>query len=64
MRGDIHKRQMELTMRRTERNRVKRRLDRAEAGLKEARMTRDRFHKQLTKEQQDVAKLGRFSFCQ
>ena len=63
MRGDIHKRQMELTMRRTERNRVKRRLDGAEAGLKEARMTRDRFHKQLTKEQQDVAKLGRFSFA-
>ena len=63
MRGDIHERQMELTLRRTERNRVKRRLDGAEVGLKEARMTRDRFHKQLTKEQQDVAKLGRFSFA-
>jgi hypothetical protein len=63
MRVDIHERQMELSMRRTERNRVKRRLEGAGAQLKEARMTRDRFHKQLTKEQQDVAKLGRFSFA-
>jgi len=63
MSGTIHERQMELTSRRTERNRVKRRLEGAEAGLKEARKARDRFHKQLTKEQQDVAKLGRFSFA-
>ena len=63
MREDIHERQLTLTMKRTERNRVKRRLEGAETGLKEARMIRDRFHKQLTKEQQDVAKLGRFSFA-
>ena len=62
MRPDIHERQMELTLKRTERNRVKRRLDGAEEQLKEALALRDRLHRQLTKEQQDVAKLGKFSF--
>ncbi len=62
MKNDMHERQMALTMRRTERNRVKRRLDGAEAQLKEVRTLRDRLHKQLTKEQQDVVKLGKFSF--
>ncbi|MCG7343448.1 hypothetical protein MHZ92_04850 [Sporosarcina sp. ACRSL] len=62
MRADIHERQMELTMLRNERNRVKRRLDGAEAQYKEAVQLRDRLHRQLTKEQQDVVKLGKFSF--
>lgn len=63
MKNDMHERQMTLTMRRTERNRVKRRLDGAKAQLKEVRTLRDRLHKQLTKEQQDVVKLGKFSFA-
>lgn len=62
MRQDIHKRQMELTMIRTECNRVKRRLGGTEAQLKEAYALRDRLQKQLTKEQQDVVQLGKFSF--
>lgn len=62
MKPDIRERQMELTMRRNERNRIKRRLDGTEKKLKEAIALRDRLHRQLTKEQQDVAKLGKFSF--
>lgn len=62
MRQDILKRQMDLTMLRTERNRVKRRLDGTEAQLKDARALRDQLQKQLTKEQQDVVQLGKFSF--
>ena len=62
MRQDIHERQMELTMKRTERNRVKRRLDGAEQQLKEASVLRDQLQQQLTKEQLDVVKLGKFSF--
>lgn len=63
MRADIHERQMELTMLRNERNRVKRRLEGAEAQYKEAVRLRDRLHRQLSKEQQDVVKLGKFSFA-
>ena len=62
MRTNIHERQMELTMLRNERNRLKRRLDGAEAQYKEAIRLRDRLHQQLSKEQQDVVKLGKFSF--
>ncbi|MFJ7935330.1 hypothetical protein [Sporosarcina sp. NPDC096371] len=62
MRQDIYERQMDLTMKRTEYNRIKRRLDGAEAQLKEAIVLRDELHQQLTKEQQDVVKLGKFSF--
>ena len=62
MRQDIHERQLELAMRRTQRNRIKRRLDGAELQLSEAIVIRDKCHKQLTKEQQDVVKLGKFSF--
>lgn len=61
--SNIQERQLELTMRRTERNRVKRRLEGAEQKLNEAIAQRDRLHKQLTIEQQDVAKLGKFSFA-
>ncbi|CAM3191725.1 hypothetical protein FITA111629_09120 [Filibacter tadaridae] len=62
MQRDIHERQMELMMKRTERNRIKRRLDGTEQQLNEATVLRDRLHKQLTKEQLDVVKLGKFSF--
>lgn len=62
MRAEIYERQQKLTVKRTERDRVKRRLDGAETQLKEAYAIRNRLHKQLTKEQQDVVKLGRFSF--
>ncbi|MCG3087637.1 hypothetical protein [Sporosarcina cyprini] len=63
MRNSIQERQMELTMRRNERNRVVRRLDSAESQLKEAIRLRDRLQRQLSKEQQDVIKLGKFSFA-
>ena len=63
MRTNIHERQMELTMLRNERNRMKRRLEGAESQYKEAVRLRDRLHKQLSKEQQDVVKLGKFSFA-
>lgn len=63
MRVDIYERQMELTMLRNERNRVKRRLEGAETQYKEAVRLRDRLHRQLSKEQQDVVKLGKFSFA-
>ena len=62
MKENMHERQMELRMKMTERNRVKRRLDGAVEQLETARSLRDHLHKQLTKEQQDVVKLGRFSF--
>ncbi|QTD39979.1 hypothetical protein [Sporosarcina sp. Te-1] len=63
MGNSIQERQMELTMRRNERNRVIRRLDGAEAQLKDAIQLRDRLQQQLSKEQQDVIKLGKFSFA-
>jgi len=62
MRQDIYDRQMELTMKRTERDRIKRRLNGAEKRLVEAIDSRDRLYRRLTKEQQDIAKLGKFSF--
>lgn len=62
MQKDIYKKQQDLMIKTNERNRVKRRLDGAERQLQEARATRDHLHKQLTREQQDVVKLGRFSF--
>lgn len=58
----MQERQMELTMLRNERNRIRRRLEGAETQLKEAKRNRDRLHTQLTKEQQDVLALGKFSF--
>ncbi|WP_342507396.1 hypothetical protein [Sporosarcina sp. FSL K6-2383] len=59
---DLYERQMDLTMKRTAYNRITRRLDGAEAQLQEAIVLRDELHKQLTKEQQDVVKLGKFTF--
>lgn len=62
MRTDIHERQMELTTLRNERDRVRRRLEGAEVQYKAALETRGRLEWQLSKEQQDVIKLGKFSF--
>ena len=62
MRQEIQERQIELTMIRTERNRVKRRLEGTEVKLKDAIIQRDNLHEKLTKEQQDIVKLGKFSF--
>lgn len=62
MKNDLQKKQMELTMRRNERNRLQRRLQSTEEKLKEAMRLRDQYHRKLTKEQQDIAKLGKFSF--
>src|SRR5690606_26921061 len=62
MKQQLQERQMELTMKINERNRIKRRLESAEQQLKEATATRDRLRAQLTKEQQDIVKLGKFSF--
>ena len=59
---NLHERQMKLTMSINERNRLKRRLDGSKIQLKEALGLRDRLHQQLTKEQRDVLKLGKFSF--
>ena len=47
MRQDIHERQMELTMIRTERNRVKRRLEGVEVKLKDAIIQRNNLHEKL-----------------
>lgn len=62
MRQDIHERQMDLAMKRTAYHRIKRRLEGAKAHLAEVVILRDGLQKQLTKEQQDVVKLGKFSF--
>lgn len=63
MRSDIHERQVELTALRNERDRVRRRLEGAEIQYKAALETRGRLEWQLSKEQQDVIKLGKFSFA-
>lgn len=62
MRERLRTRQMQLTTLRNERNRLKRRLEGAETQLKEAHQLRNELEKQLTKEQQDVIRLGKFSF--
>lgn len=62
MKQNILEKQMELKMIRSEHNRVQRRLDGTETQLKEAIVLRNTLHMQLTKEQQDVVKLGKFSF--
>ena len=61
MRKEIHNKQMELSMIRNERDRVKRRLEAAELKRQEASKSRNQLHKKLSKEQQDVVKLGKFS---
>lgn len=62
MKETMHERQMALTLLKNESNRIMRRLTEAENRLKKATAERDRLECQLTKEQQDVMKLGKFSF--
>lgn len=62
MREQLRERQMQLTTLRNERNRLQRRFEGAEAQLKEAHRLRNALEKKLTKEQQDVIRLGKFSF--
>lgn len=63
MAKNIYDKQLELSMLRNERNRVKRRLEDAEKKLKEALRNRNQLKSQLKKEQHDVVKLGKFSFA-
>lgn len=63
MREEIYDRQTELRMRMTERDRMKKRYGAKEAERGEARRNHDRLKARLTKEQQDVLKLGQFSFA-
>lgn len=63
MRTAIHERQIALTTLRNERDRVRRRLEGAEVQYKAALETRGKLEWQLSKEQQDVIKLGKFSFA-
>ncbi|WP_213421765.1 hypothetical protein [Bhargavaea massiliensis] len=63
MREEIYDRQTELRMRMTERDRMKKRYESKEAERAEARRNYDRLKAHLTKEQQDVLKLGQFSFA-
>lgn len=61
MRKEIHEKQMKLSIVRNKRDRVQRRLDTAEVQLREAIEIRDQLFEKLSKEQQDVVKLGQFS---
>lgn len=61
MRNDMYDKQIALSMILNEKSRVQRRLEGAEEKLQEAYQIRNRLHKQLTKEQQDVVSLGKFS---
>ncbi|MFC7366432.1 MULTISPECIES: hypothetical protein [Bhargavaea] len=63
MREAIYDRQTELRMRMTERDRMKKRYEAKEAERAGARRDYDRLKAHLTKEQQDVLKLGQFSFA-
>ncbi|SIT87198.1 hypothetical protein [Edaphobacillus lindanitolerans] len=63
MRDEIYDRQTELRMRMTELGRIKKRYEAKEAERQEAKRERDRLQARLTKEQQDVLRLGQFSFA-
>ncbi|KZE37490.1 hypothetical protein AV656_13075 [Bhargavaea cecembensis] len=63
MREEIYDRQTDLRMRMTERDRMKKRYEAKDAERTEARRNYDRLKARLTKEQQDVLKLGQFSFA-
>ncbi|MBD7907596.1 hypothetical protein [Sporosarcina gallistercoris] len=62
MKETMQERQMALTLLKNESNRIRRRLSEAEKRLQKAITERDRLEQQLTKEQQDVMRLGKFSF--
>lgn len=62
MKETMQERQMALTLLKNESNRISRRLTDAEQRLQSATSERNRLEQKLTKEQQDVMKLGKFSF--
>ncbi|HEX5564415.1 MAG TPA: hypothetical protein VFX34_05615, partial [Sporosarcina sp.] len=61
MKHDILERQRDLATRKNECDRLQRRYTAKLAELKEAERLRDQLQRQLSKEQQDVVKLGKFS---
>lgn len=63
MRQDIHERQYTLQEKRMNHRRLLKRLEQTSEKLLAMKKTRDQLHRQLTKEQQDVVKLGKFSFA-
>ena len=63
MRQDIHERQYALQEKLTNHSRLLKRLEQTSRKLEDMKKTRDILHRQLTKEQQDVVKLGKFSFA-
>lgn len=62
MKETMQERQMALTLLKNEYNRISRRLTDAEKRLQTATQECKRLERQLTKEQRDVMKLGKFSF--
>ncbi|AXI00513.1 hypothetical protein DV702_12760 [Sporosarcina sp. PTS2304] len=63
MRQNIQERQYKLQERRLTHRRLTSRLEQTSQKLLAMKKERDRLHIQLTKEQQDIAKLGKFSFA-
>ncbi|ARF17374.1 hypothetical protein [Sporosarcina ureae] len=63
MRQDIQERQNRLQEKRVNQRRLKKRLEQTSEKLLTMKQKRDQLHRQLTKEQQDVVKLGKFSFA-
>lgn len=62
MKEIMQERQMALTLLKNEFKRINRRLEDARQRLHHAKKEKERLENQLTKEQQDVMKLGKFSF--
>ena len=62
MKEIMQERQMALTLLKNELKRINRRLEDARQRLHHAKKEKERLENQLTKEQQDVMKLGKFSF--
>ena len=63
MRQDIQIRQNSLQEKRVNQRRLTKRLEQTSEKLLTMKQKRDQLHRQLTKEQQDVVKLGKFSFA-
>ncbi|MDV6377254.1 hypothetical protein ORD22_03135 [Sporosarcina sp. GW1-11] len=63
MRQDIQERQYSLQEKRLKQRRLIKRLEQTSQKLIAMKQERDHLHRQLTKEQQDVVKLGKFSFA-
>ncbi|PIC64225.1 hypothetical protein CSV79_07820 [Sporosarcina sp. P13] len=60
---DIQERQYNLQEKRLKHRRLIKRLEQTSQKLIAMKLERDRLHQALTKEQQDVVKLGKFSFA-